>query len=129
MRLLNFRASRPEEPDDQEKLTVLFKTVLAAVRAHQKAWPFLEPVSPTEVPDYYDHIKYPMDLQTMGERLENGYYVTKKLFVADMSRIFSNCRIYNSQDTQYYASAGIVEKYFQSKMKEHSLWEKEKKNN
>lgn len=30
------------------------------VKSHAAAWPFLKPVDKNEVPDYYDHIKYPM---------------------------------------------------------------------
>ncbi|GBP43053.1 hypothetical protein EVAR_96313_1 [Eumeta japonica] len=72
------------------------------VKNHATAWPFLKPVDKTEVPDYYDHIKYPMDLRTMGERLKARYYSARRLFVADMTRIFTNCRVYNSPDTEYY---------------------------
>jgi hypothetical protein len=46
--------------------------VLMSVRQHTAAWPFLKPVNPLEVPDYYDHIKYPMDLKSMGDRLKKG---------------------------------------------------------
>ena len=42
------------------------------VKAHASAWPFLKPVDKSEAPDYYDHIKFPMDLQTMTERLKVG---------------------------------------------------------
>ena len=59
-----------------------------------------------------------LDLKTMAERLENGYYSTKKLFIADMCRIFANCRTYNGPDTEYYRCAGVVERFFQSKLKE-----------
>ena len=59
-----------------------------------------------------------VDLKTVEERLEKNYYSTKKLFVADMSRIFANCRTYNGPDTEYYRCAGVVERCFQSKMKE-----------
>ena len=55
----------------------------------------------------------------MSDRLDNNYYSTKKLFVADMSRIFANCRTYNGPDTEYYRCAGVVERFFQSKMKEY----------
>ncbi|XP_057293322.1 histone acetyltransferase KAT2A-like [Hydractinia symbiolongicarpus] len=92
--------------------------VLTAVQNHASAWPFLKPVGRTEVPDYYDIIKYPMDLQTMEDRLKSCYYSTKKLFVADMSRIFANCRTYNGPDTEYYRCAGVVERFFLSKLKE-----------
>lgn len=43
-----------------------------------------------------------IDLRTMGERLKSRYYVSKRLFIADMTRIFTNCRLYNSPDTDYY---------------------------
>ncbi|EDW70511.1 histone acetyltransferase KAT2A [Drosophila virilis] len=119
------RASRPlEESTDPEKLANSFQSVLQSVRQHATAWPFLRPVTAAEVPDYYDHIKYPMDLKTMGERLKKGYYQTRRLFMADMARIFSNCRFYNSPDTEYYRCANSLERYFQTKMRELGLWDK-----
>ncbi len=66
------RASRPEESADPDKLMVTFNTILAALRLHTNAWPFLKPVNGVTVPDYYDLIKYPMDLKTMGDRLKKG---------------------------------------------------------
>lgn len=30
------------------------------------------------------------------------YYVARRLFMADMARIFTNCRLYNSPETEYY---------------------------
>lgn len=60
-----------EENEDYDKLAMHFSSVLSAIRQHQSSWPFLQPVSAAEVPDYYEHIKYPMDLRTMNERLRN----------------------------------------------------------
>ncbi|XP_036671261.3 histone acetyltransferase KAT2A [Drosophila suzukii] len=119
------RSARPlEESSDPEKLATCFASVLQSVRQHTTAWPFLRPVPAAEVPDYYDHIKYPMDLKTMGDRLKKGYYQTRRLFMADMARIFSNCRFYNSPDTEYYRCANSLERYFQTKMRELGLWDK-----
>ncbi|XP_073843765.1 gcn5 acetyltransferase [Musca autumnalis] len=119
------RTGRPlEESSDPEKLAASFAAVLQSVRHHASAWPFLKPVTAAEVPDYYDHIKYPMDLKTMGERLKKGYYVTRRLFMADMARIFSNCRFYNSPETEYYRCANNLERYYQTKMRELGLWDK-----
>ncbi|KAG2465175.1 KAT2B acetyltransferase, partial [Polypterus senegalus] len=50
------------------------------------------------------------DLKTMSERLKNRYYTTKKLFMADMQRIFTNCREYNPPESEYYKCANILEK-------------------
>lgn len=67
---------------------------------------------------------YPLftDLSTMWERLKSNYYVTKSLFIADMMRMFHNCRTYNQQDSYLYRSANTLERYFINKMKEADLW-------
>ncbi|KAF4533073.1 hypothetical protein B566_EDAN002636 [Ephemera danica] len=113
-----------DESMDIETLTSQLRTILGQVKTHTASWPFLKPVDKNDVPDYYDHIKYPMDLKTMGDRLKNHYYGNKKLFVADMTRIFTNCRLYNSPDTEYYRCANLLEKYFQTRMREIGLWDK-----
>lgn len=112
------------------------------VIAHEYSWPFRQPVN--NVVDYYDIIKYPMgkitecssvvktyfffltciDLKTMTERLKARYYVSRRLFTADMTRIFTNCRIYNAIDTDYYKCAVNLQQYFQTKMKELGLWDR-----
>jgi nucleosome-remodeling factor subunit BPTF len=33
---------------------------MVTLQSHKMAWPFLEPVDPSEVPDYYAVIKDPM---------------------------------------------------------------------
>ena len=76
------------------------------------------------VPDYYDHIKFPIDLKTMAERLKANYYVNKRLFIADMKRMLANCKAYNAPETEYYKSANILDKFFQNKLKDHGLVEK-----
>ncbi|KAK7863222.1 hypothetical protein R5R35_001437 [Gryllus longicercus] len=121
----NTRVSRiTEEYNDPEKLFTTLKNVLNTIKNHSAAWPFLEPVNKNVVPDYYDHIKYPMDLKTMGERLKARYYITRRLFIADMTRIFNNCRHYNGPDNEYHRCADTLEKYFQTHMKELGLWDK-----
>lgn len=115
--------------------------MLNAVKNQDDAWPFRAPVDKHEVRDYYDHIKYPMgklvlqvkfycfffdilDLKTMAERLKSRYYVSRRLFIADMMRIFRNCKIYNAPETTYYQCAENLQHYFQTKMKEVGLWDK-----
>ncbi|GAB6030513.1 Histone acetyltransferase kat2b [Chamberlinius hualienensis] len=120
----DFKLEKPiikPEPGDPEQLFSSFKTVLNQIKNHSHAWPFQKPVDKSEAPDYYDHIKYPMDLKTMTERLKNKYYCSLRLFKADMSRIFSNCRAYNTPDTEYYKCANSLEKFFHNKLKEAGL--------
>jgi histone acetyltransferase len=107
-----------------DELYPMLKTVLSQIKSHNSSWPFLKPVEVDEAPDYYDHIKFPMDLKTMTDRLKNKYYINKRLFIADMQRIFNNCRAYNGSDTEYYKCANTLERFFINKMKDSSLWDK-----
>lgn len=107
----------------------------------------MEPVKKTEAPGYYQAIRFPMgefsishtsageptethtlrllaDLKTMSERLKSRYYTTRKLFMADMQRIFTNCREYNPPESEYYKCANLLEKFFYTKIKEAGLIEK-----
>lgn len=59
-----------EELNDPEVLAMQFSNILQLIKNHKSSWPFLKAVSASEVPDYYEHIKYPMDLKTIGERLK-----------------------------------------------------------
>ncbi|XP_076348623.1 gcn5 acetyltransferase isoform X2 [Tachypleus tridentatus] len=113
-----------QEQLDPEQLYQTLKTILTQIKSHNSSWPFQKPVEKSEAPDYYDHIKYPMDLKTMTERLKNRYYVNKRLFCADILRIFTNCRAYNSPDTEYYKCANTLERFYQNKMREAGLWDK-----
>lgn len=60
-----------EESADPDALGVQFNIVLNSIRQHPSSWPFMEPVSAREVPDYYDHVRYPMDLKSMTDRLKH----------------------------------------------------------
>ncbi|XP_041039403.1 histone acetyltransferase KAT2B isoform X3 [Carcharodon carcharias] len=112
---------RGKDSRDPDQLYNILKNILQQVKSHQSAWPFMEPVKKTEAPGYYEVIRFPMDLKTMSERVKNRYYVTKKLFMADMQRIFTNCREYNPPESEYFKCANILEKNFYSKIKEAGL--------
>nr|XP_006635827.1 PREDICTED: histone acetyltransferase KAT2B isoform X1 [Lepisosteus oculatus] len=117
-------AGKGKELKDPDQLYSILKSILQHVKGHQNAWPFMEPVKKTEAPGYYQVIRFPMDLKTMSERLKNRYYTTKKLFMADMQRIFTNCRKYNLPESEYYKCANLLEKFFYTKIKEAGLIEK-----
>lgn len=105
-----------DESFNSPNLQMILSEILKDIKEFDYAWPFLEPVKTTQAPDYYNIIKYPMDLQTMTERLERGYYSTRKLFIADMKRIITNCKIYNRESSTYYEAAVNVERFFNAKM-------------
>uniref|UniRef100_A0A7N8YNE0 Bromodomain PHD finger transcription factor n=1 Tax=Mastacembelus armatus TaxID=205130 RepID=A0A7N8YNE0_9TELE len=93
------------------------RRILRSLQAHKMAWPFLEPVDTNDAPDYYRVIKEPMDLSTMEERLQKRGYVKLTEFVADMTKIFDNCRYYNPSDSPFYQCAEVLENFFVQKLK------------
>lgn len=62
------------------------------------------------------------DLRTVSDRLKSGHYPNKDVFIADMMRIFSNCRLYNLPESYVYRAAHTLERFFISKMREAELW-------
>ncbi|RID65240.1 hypothetical protein BRARA_D00450 [Brassica rapa] len=101
----------------QKQLNALIRGLLKTMQDHSDAWPFKEPVDPLDVPDYYEFIKDPIDLKTIGKRVESEqYYMTLDMFVADTRRMFNNCRTYNSPDTVYYRCATKLQAHFFSKV-------------
>ncbi|KAL6499527.1 DeSI-like protein hag1 [Orobanche gracilis] len=95
--------SSADAASHQKSLTAFMRSLIKAMHDHPDAWPFKEPVDSRDVPDYYEIIKDPMDLKTMSKRVESEqYYVTFEMFVADVRRMFSNARTYNSPETIYY---------------------------
>ncbi|XP_028979015.2 nucleosome-remodeling factor subunit BPTF isoform X3 [Esox lucius] len=93
------------------------RRILRSLQAHKMAWPFLEPVDPNDAPDYYGVIKEPMDLATMEDRLQKRYYNKLTEFVADMTKIFDNCRYYNPSDSPFFQCAEVLESFFVQKLK------------
>lgn len=52
----------------------------------------------------------PIDLASIEKRLQRGtYYVALDIFVADVRRIFSNCRIYNAPESIYHKAGNNLE--------------------
>ncbi|XP_078692537.1 nucleosome-remodeling factor subunit BPTF-like isoform X2 [Branchiostoma floridae x Branchiostoma belcheri] len=100
-----------------DKDTDQLKRLLKSLQSHKMAWPFVEPVSELEVPDYYQVIKEPMDLSTVETRLRQKYYKTLNQYVADISKIFDNCRYYNPSDSAFCKCAEVLEGFFLQKLK------------
>ncbi|XP_047512305.1 bromodomain adjacent to zinc finger domain protein 1A isoform X6 [Pieris napi] len=88
---------------------------------HKDSWPFFEPVSIDDVPDYLDVITTPMDLNTVKQKLEDGQYTKDEEFLSDVALVFHNCYTYN-QETHPVAKAGYrLEKYIIKRCQELNL--------
>lgn len=95
----------------------------------------MEPVDPTEAPDYYKVIKEPMgmlfdwfflmnpnisfvvDLQKIENKINDQSYTKLSEFIGDMTKIFDNCRYYNPKESPFFKCAESLEAYFVNKIK------------
>ncbi|KAM0681675.1 histone acetyltransferase [Glugoides intestinalis] len=87
--------------------------ILCTLQSHPSAWPFLEPVSVKDVPDYFEVIKQPMDMSLIMKKLKNNMYLSLNDFSNDIHLMCNNCLSYNGPDTQYYKCASNIQKYFE----------------
>jgi len=90
--------------------------ILQKIKDQNFSWPFREPVDTTEVKDYLDIVKEPIDLSTMEKRIrkssvETGYYKSKQALLADLVRMVDNCKLYNDKESTYYECAMSLEKF------------------
>jgi bromodomain-containing factor 1 len=85
------------------------------------AYWFLEPV-PLNLPNYFDIVKYPMDLGTVKKNLEQGKYSSNSDFASDVRLVFANAMLYNDRSTQVHLDALSLsiqfEKEFGGKLKD-----------
>jgi len=110
----------PRKEDlDEDALTGVLKELLNSVKKHPSAWPFEKPVDRNEVPDYYDIIKEPIDLQTMEVKLKSkNHYRNPEMFITDFLKMFENCKHYNQPETVYYRCAVTLEQFFHARLRQ-----------
>lgn len=83
--------------DPLVELSSMLEIILNEMRALPGVQPFLFPVSAKCVPDYYNIITKPMDLQTMRENLRQKKYQTREDFLSDANQILENSTLYNGE--------------------------------
>ena len=93
------------------------RKMLRQLQTHKSAWPFREPVSTRDAPDYYRVIKDPMDLRTIDSKLQERRYKRLSEFIGDVTKIFDNCRYYNAKESNIARCANTLEAFFGPKLK------------
>lgn len=108
-------ASTGGAKDADRQKNALKSELLALVRKteeQQSAWPFREPVDTSEVHDYLDVVKEPIDLATIEKRIRKGeWYKSKQMLYRDLMLMVNNCKLYNDENSTYYDCALALEKF------------------
>ncbi|CDI76164.1 hypothetical protein EPH_0025910 [Eimeria praecox] len=105
-------ASKMQQEEKQRRsLKNQIAALLALLDRHPSSWPFRRPVSVSEAPDYYEVVKYPVDISSMRRKNKSGGYRTKQELGSDMVRMFENCRLYNNSNTIYYKYADELQQF------------------
>ncbi|XP_041367333.1 uncharacterized protein LOC121381963 isoform X2 [Gigantopelta aegis] len=95
------------------------KRVLKAVKNHSDSWPFWEAVNEETVPDYYEIIKHPIDLNTIEKKLDRNEYTSREEFIEDFRLMFDNCEKYNGPDNDFTYMSRTVEKLFNNRVRQN----------
>ncbi|PAV63530.1 hypothetical protein WR25_07690 isoform F [Diploscapter pachys] len=87
-----------------DELRQFLRPVWDKLEQSEDAIPFRLPVDPhvLNIPDYFDIIKHPMDLQTIAQRLDQGQYRNPWAFCDDIWLMFDNAWLYNRKNSKVY---------------------------
>ena len=84
-----------------DKEMTVCSTLISEMENHEEAGPFLYPVNTKQFPTYKKVVKHPMDITTIKKKLESAKdsYKCRDDFVSDVRLIFSNCELFNEDDS------------------------------
>ena len=85
--------------------------MLKALQKEDKGQFFRVPVDPQHVPDYYCVIQHPTDLQTLQQSIACAH-PSENEFIANVTRMFSNAKLYNDQNHPVYKEAVRLQHVF-----------------
>ncbi|GMF17571.1 unnamed protein product [Phytophthora fragariaefolia] len=98
-------------------------SMLKGLMSNPKAGPFLAPVDPVAlgIPDYFHVIKEPMDLGTIRNNLETGFYDSPTAFAEHVRLVFRNAMLYNAAHSQVHIYARKLMDDFEKRFKSLNL--------
>lgn len=99
------RPANRRRTDPVVVLSTILESILNEMRDLPDVQPFLFPVNPKLVMDYYKIVQKPMDLQTIRENLRQKKYQSREEFLADVNQIVENSKLYNGPKSSLTTAA------------------------
>ncbi|XP_063824981.1 transcription initiation factor TFIID subunit 1 [Ostrinia nubilalis] len=107
------------DDNDQVALSFILDNLLTTkLKVMPEAWPFLKPVNKKQVKDYYNVIKKPIDMETMGKKIQAHKYHSRDEFLRDIQLLVDNCRAYNGINSQFTRQAEAILKVTQEALEQ-----------
>jgi len=101
-----------------DKDLTICHTLISEMEAQEHAWPFMFPVNTKQFPTYKKVIKTPMDINTIKTKLEKNNYKFRDEFVDDVRLIFTNCELFNEDDSPVGKAGHAMRSHFESRWAE-----------
>ena len=74
------------------------------------------------MPDYFEKVKKPMDLNTVKDKMDRNEYTDDQLFLADVRQIFDNCFMYWKKGDPMWNAGEKLQKTFEDKYAGMNKW-------
>lgn len=100
---------RPLKQLRSKSLRAALDSLIVGLKKRDSYMFFHEPVNADEVPGYRDVITHPMDLGTMEQRIQDGYYTSMDLFQQDFMLVTQNAQQFNPPSSIYHTAARRLE--------------------
>jgi len=97
-----------------QEITQRFTPVVEHLRGVRGSWAFMKPVQELwpDVTDYAVHVRHPMDLGTILQRLESMRYTSAGAVIRDVRLTFSNALVYNGRQSDVGVIVSALEVRF-----------------
>jgi len=103
--------TRRRQITSEKLLNDLFGSIVDSCVIFDKEKIFHQRVKAKDAPNYYEHIKNPMELQTMKQKTKRLAYSTLQEFQDDLALIRANAELYNGYHSYIGDSARHLEEY------------------
>ncbi|PPQ89713.1 hypothetical protein CVT25_014114 [Psilocybe cyanescens] len=101
--------------------------IMSEMIEEPRGWAFRKPVDTTDVADYFDIIKHPMDFSTIQHKISTNQYKSFEGFQEDVQLVFDNCRLYNPENTIYAKNARFMDQFFKQLLSKYLASDKQEK--
>jgi transcription initiation factor TFIID subunit 1 len=102
-------------------MATIFHDIFNEIKAIEGAEDLMYPVNAKKVPDYYEIVKKPMDLQQVRKNIAENRYDLRRQLIEDLMQILNNSRAYNGATHEITQAAQKIFDLATRKMQENEL--------